>query len=97
MRKFFFALAIILSGCVTDRNFNQSNVCDIFKTNPQWKSYAEKTKEKWGVPVSLQLSFIKQESSFNATGFGAVATATDLPSTKSCLDVPTRCSVQSFR
>lgn len=48
MRKFFFALAIILSGCVTDRNFNQSNVCDIFKTNPQWKSYAEKTKEKWG-------------------------------------------------
>ena len=67
MRKFFFALAIILSGCVTDRNFNQSNVCDIFKTNPQWKSYAEKTKEKWGVPVSLQLSFIKQESSFNRT------------------------------
>ena len=67
MRKFLFALVIILSGCVTDRNFNQSNVCDIFKTNPQWKSYAEKTKEKWGVPVSLQLSFIKQESSFNRT------------------------------
>jgi len=58
---------IILSSCVTDRNFNQSNLCDIFQTNPQWKSYAEKTKDKWGVPVSLQLSFIKQESSFNRT------------------------------
>lgn len=67
MRRFLFLLVIILSSCVTDRNFNQSNVCDIFKTNPQWKSYAEKTKEKWGVPVSLQLSFIKQESSFNRT------------------------------
>ncbi|MDA1350041.1 MAG: transglycosylase SLT domain-containing protein [Proteobacteria bacterium] len=67
MKKFLMLFLIILSGCVTDRNFNQSNLCDIFQTNPQWKSYAEKTKDKWGVPVSLQLSFIKQESSFNRT------------------------------
>ena len=67
MKKFIMLFLIILSGCVTDRNFNQSNLCDIFQTNPQWKSYAEKTKDKWGVPVSLQLSFIKQESSFNRT------------------------------
>jgi len=67
MKKFIMLFLIILSGCVTDRNFNQSNLCNIFQTNPQWKSYAEKTKDKWGVPVSLQLSFIKQESSFNRT------------------------------
>jgi len=67
MKKFLMLFLIILSSCVTDRNFNQSNLCDIFQTNPQWKSYAEKTKDKWGVPVSLQLSFIKQESSFNRT------------------------------
>ena len=67
MKKFLMLFLIILSGCVTDRNFNQSNLCDIFQTNPQWKSYVEKTKDKWGVPVSLQLSFIKQESSFNRT------------------------------
>ena len=67
MKKFLMLFLIILSGCVTDRNFNKSNLCDIFQTNPQWKSYAEKTKDKWGVPVSLQLSFIKQESSFNRT------------------------------
>jgi hypothetical protein len=47
--------------------FNTSNICDIFKTNPKWKSYTESTKEKWGVPVSLQLSFIKHESSFQRT------------------------------
>ena len=45
MKKFLMLFLIILSGCVTDRNFNQSNLCDIFQTNPQWKSYAEKTKD----------------------------------------------------
>ena len=30
-------------------------------------SYTEDTKDKWGVPVSLQLSFIKHESSFQRT------------------------------
>ena len=66
--KYLIILTLLLSGCITtDRSFNTSNICDIFKTNPKWKSYAEKTKEKWGVPVSLQLSFIKQESSFERT------------------------------
>ena len=46
-------------GCVTDHSFNTADICDIFKTNPKWKSYTEDTKNKWGVPVSLQLSFIK--------------------------------------
>ena len=67
MIKYFLILSLILSSCVTDRSFNTSNICDIFKTNPKWKSYTESTKEKWGVPVSLQLSFIKYESSFQRT------------------------------
>ena len=67
MIKYFLILSLILASCVTDRSFNTSNICDIFKTNPKWKSYTESTKEKWGVPVSLQLSFIKHESSFQRT------------------------------
>ena len=67
MIKYFLILSLILSSCVTDRSFNTSNICDIFKTNPKWKSYTESTKDKWGVPVSLQLSFIKHESSFQRT------------------------------
>ena len=67
MIKYFLILSLILSSCVTDRSFNTSNICDIFKTNPKWKSYTESAKEKWGVPVSLQLSFIKHESSFQRT------------------------------
>ena len=68
MRKIYlFLLLLALVSCVTSRQFNSSDVCDIFKTNPNWKSITEKTKEKWDVPVSLQLSFIKQESSFDRT------------------------------
>lgn len=67
MIKFLLIFFLFLAGCVTDRSFNQSNICDIFKTKPKWKLYTENTKEKWGVPVSLQLSFIKQESSFQRT------------------------------
>ena len=33
-------------GCVTDRSFNTADICDIFKTNPKWKSYTEDTKDK---------------------------------------------------
>ena len=67
MIKYFLILSLFLASCVTDRSFNTSNICDIFKTNPKWKFYTESTKEKWGVPVSLQLSFIKHESSFQRT------------------------------
>ena len=67
MIKYFLILTLFVASCVTDRSFNTSNICDIFKTNPKWKSYTESTKEKWGVPVSLQLSFIKHESSFQRT------------------------------
>jgi hypothetical protein len=65
--KFILVICLFLIGCVTDRSFNTADICDIFKTNPKWKSYTEDTKDKWGVPVSLQLSFIKHESSFQRT------------------------------
>ena len=67
MIKYILVISLFLAGCVTDRKFNTSNICDIFKTNPKWKSYTEDTKNKWGVPVSLQLSFMKHESSFKRT------------------------------
>ena len=61
---YFFLTVVILNSCVTSRSFNSNDLCSIFKSNPQWKSITEKTKQKWGVPVTLQLAFIKQESSF---------------------------------
>ncbi len=59
-----FFIFLLISSCVTSRNINISDACDIFKSNPQWRIITENTKDKWGVPVTLQLAFIKQESSF---------------------------------
>ena len=59
MNKYILVIFLFLTGCVTDRSFNTSNICDIFQNNPKWKSYTEDTKDKWGVSVSLQLSFMK--------------------------------------
>lgn len=66
MKKFYllFFITIFLTSCLTTRSFNSSDACDIFKSNPQWRIITENTKNKWGVPVTLQLAFIKQESSF---------------------------------
>ena len=66
MRKTFIisVISLLLTSCVTTRQINTSDACDIFKAYPQWLIITEKTKEKWGVPVTLQLAFIKQESSF---------------------------------
>ncbi|MDB4233776.1 hypothetical protein N9852_01005 [Alphaproteobacteria bacterium] len=66
MKKTYIIAVIflLLTSCVTTRQINTSDACDIFKAYPQWLIITEKTKEKWGVPVTLQLAFIKQESSF---------------------------------
>ena len=66
MKYFIYLLfaIIFINSCVTTRSFDSSNICSIFKSNPQWKIITENTKKKWGTPVSLQLAFIKQESSF---------------------------------
>ena len=45
---------------------NSGNICKVFKEYPKWYWIAKKTEKKWGVPVSIQLAIIHQESRFNA-------------------------------
>ena len=43
-----------------------SNACEIFAEKEDWYPAARKAAERWGVPIALQLAFIKQESGFQA-------------------------------
>lgn len=43
-----------------------TNICRIFQNNPTWYWKAKETENKWGVPVSVQMAIIDQESGFNA-------------------------------
>ena len=44
---------------------NTKNSCAIFEDRYLWYKHTKKVEEKWGVPVYIQLAFIKKESDFN--------------------------------
>lgn len=66
MMRFVLFLALFLSvaACATKPPENQANACEIFEENRSWYKATRKVEKKWGVPISLQLAFIRQESAF---------------------------------
>lgn len=57
-------LALILVGCATTPPRSTANVCSIFAEKPDWYEAALSAQKTWGVPVSVQMAIINQESSF---------------------------------
>ena len=57
---------LLLAACAPAPPHRQSNVCHIFYKYPQWYWAAEKSRKRWGVPVSVQMAIIHQESHFRA-------------------------------
>lgn len=45
---------------------NLLNICVVFHQHPSWYWAANRSRERWGVPVSTQMAVILQESHFNA-------------------------------
>lgn len=60
------SLFILLSACASSRPSNPSNVCDMFEERRSWYRAAERTQDRWGVPVPVTMAFIYQESSFQS-------------------------------
>jgi hypothetical protein len=59
-------LLLALTACVSSRPANTANVCEMFEERRSWYRAAERTQERWGVPVPVTMAFIYQESAFNA-------------------------------
>ena len=55
---------IFLYSCTTNQLVNTADSCIIFKQKNNWYKATKKSYDKWGVPISLQLAIINQESSF---------------------------------
>jgi len=51
-------------GCATAPPQNVENICSIFKEKKSWYKAAKKSEERWGTPKHVQMSIIRQESSF---------------------------------
>jgi hypothetical protein len=56
---------LFLTGCATvPPPDNAHNLCSIFRQYPEWQAAAQRTEQRWKVPVSVQMAIIYQESSY---------------------------------
>ncbi len=60
-------IAALLPACVTSPPKQVDNVCHIFREKSGWYGDAKESRARWGVPVSVSMAFMHQESRFVAT------------------------------
>ena len=60
----FLSFLFVLSACVTPQPHHIDNICKIFRQYPKWYWATRDAKGRWGVPISVQMAFIYQESGF---------------------------------
>jgi hypothetical protein len=56
--------AALVAGCATAPPANVENICEIFMEKDDWYDAAKESEERWGTPVHVQMSIIRQESTF---------------------------------
>jgi hypothetical protein len=67
MKRLLFTVCIIsLTSCITPRPQNINNLCSVFQQYPKWYWATQRVQEQWGVPISVQMAVIYQESRFSA-------------------------------
>jgi hypothetical protein len=64
---FLILFTTILFGCATAPPKQANNICSIFQEYPKWYWAAQKTQDKWGVPISVSMSIMYHESSFDSS------------------------------
>lgn len=55
---------VTATACSTSPPTNVENICAIFEEKRGWYKAAKKSEKRWGTPIHVQLSIIRQESSF---------------------------------
>jgi len=63
------AVAVVVAGiaaCSTAAPRQVDDACAIFTERGKWYEDAVEAKQRWGVPIPIQLAFIRQESSFES-------------------------------
>ena len=57
-------LVMLLGGCATSPPDNPDNICDIFEEKGDWYDDAKDSRSRWGVPISVSMAIMHQESRF---------------------------------
>jgi hypothetical protein len=59
-------LASLLAACASSPPESVSDICELFEDRRGWYSAAKSAERRWGIPVSVNMAFIYQESSFQS-------------------------------
>ena len=59
-------LVSLLAACASSPPASVADICDIFEDRRGWYNAAKSAERRWGIPVSVNMAFIYQESSFQA-------------------------------
>ena|SRR3990167_3423523 len=61
----FIAALLLLTGCKSaSPPMHPENICKVFRQYPQWYWAAQKSRRQWGIPISIQMAIVYQESHF---------------------------------
>lgn len=66
LRVWAIIMVATLSACATTPPKQQDNLCEIFRQYPDWYDHTLDSQKRWGVPISVQMAIIQQESSFRS-------------------------------
>ena len=56
----FSLLLIFMVACSSMKQIDTANSCILFDNKKSWYKSTKKSYDRWGVPIALQLSIIKQ-------------------------------------
>ena len=59
-------LVSVLAACASSPPASVADICDIFEDRRGWYKAAKSAEQRWGIPVSVNMAFIYQESSFQS-------------------------------
>ena len=54
----------LVAGCASKPPKQQQNICSIFEQKSSWYRIVNKSEEKWGAPIHVQMAIMRQESAF---------------------------------
>ena len=59
-------LVTLLAACASSPPESVADICELFEDRRGWYSAAKSAERRWGIPVSVNMAFIYQESSFQS-------------------------------
>ena len=62
----FALVAALTTGCISTPPRQADDLCSIFEEKRGWYREARRSRERWGIPISVMMAMVYQESSYRS-------------------------------